>query len=260
MITAIPAGFTELHRLPGKITADGIYATLETNWVCHAKDPSNNPCALIYCHPGTYTIVDMDRVVDISQAGVWSIMSNGYPGIHTYNAKGKRTMMSLHEFLFSNTENPKRIEHINKDPLDNRLQNLRLITRTQQNFHRPKCSRRKDARPLPEGLTQFDLPKYIVYVEDIQRKKLAGGGIQEIHRAYFRITDHPLQVEKKKGVAKMFRPEYRDFRICYTSTRSKFKNAREKLAEARIYLVQLERIAEDTGFIVPGSIEDKDPK
>ena len=46
------------------------------------------------------------------------------------------------------------VDHINRDKLDNRRENLRWSTRSQQSSNKDKMKRNKNTRPLPEGITQ----------------------------------------------------------------------------------------------------------
>lgn len=258
----LPPGFTVHRRQPGKTPADGIYADQETNWYYEATDNETGlPAAILYCQPGVFTIVDLDRLADISAAGVWSIMSNGYPGTHTTETGGERSMMTLHSFLMGHRGHGVSagrilVQHINKDRLDNRMANLRLVNQRQQNLLRPKCRRQRRARPLPDGIVQSDMPKYVCYVEDVLRKKKPNGTVEETPRAYFVVSSHPLQLAKASGEPRFYRPEYDDVNPHFSSTKSKFKNPREKLEQARTYVALLDTISAKTGFVIPGSIEE----
>ena len=235
----IPAGFVAQERHEkGK------------NWYYTAKETATGQTvALLHCVDTTdqdiFTIVDMDRVVDVCEATAepWKIMDAGYPGGLMPN--GDNTMiMPLHLYLTKGRPTRRQtIQHANGNLLDNRLANIQGVLHT-----KPKAERQPQARPLPDGLVQSDLPVYVDYNEDILRKKLAGGRIEEIPRSYFRVDGHPLQAAKSAGEPRMYRPEYEDVSVYYSSTKSKFKSAREKLEQARAYVELLDSIAETTGF------------
>ena len=250
MVAVLPPGFIiRSARQPGKTPTDGTYAGIETNWYYQATDPTGTPCAILYCNPGTYTIVDMECLEDISSAGIWSVMNNGYVATHMRRENVVDTMLMLHVFLMGEDARADGhvIEHVNRDRLDNRRANLRLITHSIQNYHRPKCRRQHAARPLPEGLTQADLPKYVVYHKD----KVYKPGAEGRFRTYFRVIGHPLQVAKewtRKDNGRFYGPEYEDVSVFWSSTKSKFKTDREKLADAIAYVALLDKIAADTGF------------
>lgn len=62
----------------------------------------------------------------------WYLGSNGYP--MTYTARSK----TLHKNLLGKQEKGFVIDHINRNKLDNRLENLRVITSKQNSYNRTK--------------------------------------------------------------------------------------------------------------------------
>jgi len=73
----------------------------------------------------------------------------------------------------------------NTHKLDNRRTNLRWATQSEQNINRGKKSRSKSAQPLPDGLTQDMMPKYIVYYKECYHKE------KNLYREFFKIEKHP---------------------------------------------------------------------
>jgi hypothetical protein len=78
---------------------------------------------------------------------------------------GVRKILYLHNFIMNNIVFPGRgakssIDHINRDGLDNRKENLRLVTQTQQNLNQKK---KKRTATLPEGITE--IPTHIWYIK-----------------------------------------------------------------------------------------------
>jgi len=78
---------------------------------------------------------------------------------------GVRKILYLHNFIMNNIVFPGRgakssIDHINRDGLDNRKENLRLVTQSQQNLNQKK---KKRTATLPEGITE--IPTHIWYIK-----------------------------------------------------------------------------------------------
>jgi hypothetical protein len=127
-------------------------------------------------------------------------------------------IMNIHDTIeYNDIETT--IDHINRDKLDNRRENLRLASQSLQNINRNKPERRCDAINLPIGICQKDIPKYVTYRLDIYdpnknkseiyndyinayknkdnkcleiRKKIIDENILK-YREYFYIKNHPNQ-------------------------------------------------------------------
>lgn len=126
----------------------------------------------------TFTIISMESlpkflnmtnsINQITYTPTWYLCSNGY--IATNN-KGKyiylhQHLMDLHgQKSGSDQIAAKRsVDHINRDPLDNRLANLRIVdSQTEQNLNQGKKVRSENNLPPEFTLENNDLPKYIQY-------------------------------------------------------------------------------------------------
>jgi hypothetical protein len=88
------------------------------------------------------------------------------------------------------------VDHIDRDKLNNTLSNLRIVTCEEQNNNQKgvipgtKRDRQFNARELPEGIVQEDMPKYINYNVNVWDKQ------QNKTRDFFRIERHPLLYPK----------------------------------------------------------------
>ena len=95
-------------------------------------------------------------------------MANGYVS-HGLQIDGKKKELYLHNMVmgrigFPGKGSKESIDHINRNGLDNRKENLRLITQSAQNINQKQKERRVE---LPEGLgiTIDDLPKHVWYIK-----------------------------------------------------------------------------------------------
>jgi hypothetical protein len=103
-----------------------------------------------------------------TQNPTWFISTNGYVMAHANN-----TCIYLHQHLMdlhgqkSGTDQiaaKRSVDHINRDPLDNRLANLRIVdSQSEQNLNQGKKTRAENNLPPEFTLENNDLPKYIQY-------------------------------------------------------------------------------------------------
>ncbi len=147
---------------------------------------------------------------DVVSKYYWHIQSNNYVATCIY-IDGNRKILYLHNLVmgkltFNGKGQAETIDHINRIGLDNRKENLRLVTQSQQNMNQ---SRKERSAELPEGITHDDIPKHVWYVKP-------NGG----HGDRFAI-------------------EFKGENISWKSTSSKKKTIQEKLEETKQKLKEL---------------------
>lgn len=219
-----PVDYTILYEGTAHKITEGKFAGQYRNMYWKVQDRNKNTYYMMHIKDDIYTKIskrDLNKVLDYeSIRPIWYVHPNGYIATTLrINEKCKQyylhqVIMDVHDEDLTNFE--KTVDHINQDKLDNRRENLRLVSMAVQNANRDKPERRKDACELPAGLTQTDLPKYVVYrKEQLDENK---------YREYFYIENHP-KLENR-----------------WETTKSNKVGIREKLKLAKLKLQQLDDI------------------
>ncbi len=98
----------------------------------------------------------------------WHLASGQYISSAYACGDGKRRELYLHNLvmgvnLFPGKGAKQSVDHINRNGLDNRKENLRIVSQSQQNINQ---SKKKRLVTLPEGcgIQSYEIPKHIWYV------------------------------------------------------------------------------------------------
>jgi hypothetical protein len=155
---------------------------------------------LMYCEKNTIVKLcekSYNEILDfeerINEKLTWYLQQNGY--VCTTIPKDGGTIF-IHQIItgcygYGKGTADISVDHIDRNPLNNTYDNLRTATRTEQEQNSTgimpgtKRERQKKARPLPEGIEQSMLRKYVVYYHNVYNKE------KKLSREYFRVEGHP---------------------------------------------------------------------
>jgi hypothetical protein len=213
---------------PGHIIINGKGTGYIKNPFWKVMNLNTDEYYIMYCGNNIYTYFSVDDFKEVINpkedhypswylhSGTGYITSRKYPN-------SESNMNYLHQVICKKHNEKKyvtqSVDHINRNKIDNRKENLRFATQSLQNSNRDKCKRKVNARSLPDGLTQNDLPKYVVYY-----KEKYGQNKDKI-REWFNIEKHPKLEEKKR---------WSTSKSMEVSIRNKLNLAKEKLEELNL--------------------------
>jgi hypothetical protein len=136
--------------------------------------------------------LDFEKQID--EKLTFFLQKNGYVATHIPKCKGG--ILYIHQIITGCYGNGKgtsdiSVDHIDRNPLNNTYGNLRTATQKMQQLNSigiipgTKKERQIKARPLPEGITQSMMRKYVVYYYNVYNKE------KNLSREYFRVEGHP---------------------------------------------------------------------
>ena len=107
---------------------------------------------------------DFDKVKEHT----WHYTANAYLS-YTHRMNGSQKAVYLHNIVMGQLEHPGKgakesIDHISRNGLDNRKENLRLITQSAQNINQKQKERRIEL-PANSGVTVDEIPKHVWYIK-----------------------------------------------------------------------------------------------
>jgi hypothetical protein len=175
-----------------KLILEGKCAGQYKNMYWKVQDSNNCEYYIIYINDSISTkisIEDLDKILKFEDIRpTWGI-SNDYVKTNI-KIDDKPTVIYLHQYIMDvhledNSDMKKTIDHINRDKMDNRRENLRFANMSEQNSNRDKKKRQKNACELPDGIKQTDLPIYVSYNKRCYDKE------NNSWREFFTIENHP---------------------------------------------------------------------
>jgi hypothetical protein len=186
-----------LEYIQGHYAMNGVDPYYMKNPLWKIKE-NDDVYLLMYCEKNTLCklsiesyqkILDFEKNSNNNNKLTWHKHSNGYI-LCSYKS------LFIHQIImncFGNGKGTKHIsvDHIDQNPINNRLNNLRLATREEQEQNskgiKPgtKRARKSSAKPLPEGITQDMMGKYVNYYHEFVNKE------QTKSREFFKVEKHP---------------------------------------------------------------------
>jgi HNH endonuclease len=113
------------------------------------------------------TVIDTEDIPKIKDYS-WHYIATGYIG-HTIQIDDKRKELYLHNMImgrliFPGKGTKESVDHINRNGLDNRKENLRIVTQSAQNINQKQKERHIEL-PANSGVTIDEIPKHIWYIK-----------------------------------------------------------------------------------------------
>lgn len=199
------------------------------------KNKKNEKFVLMHINGTIFTKISVDRLdVDLIKNTTWYVNTGGYVA-----GKINGKYLYLHQIItnyYGNKGNNISVDHINRDKLDNRTENLRIVNQSVQNSNHNKRSRKNNAQDLPDGITEDMIPKYCYYCSE----KIKSKNLGEYTREFFRVEKHPKLTVK-----------------AWSTTKSTKVSIQDKLKAAKQKLDELNGIVEER-YKLPKGITKKD--
>ena len=110
--------------------------------------------------------IDKDDLEKVQSRHWYATVNGQYIGSHI-TMNGVRKILYLHNFVmnkltFEGKGQLESVDHMNRDGMDNRKSNLRLVSQTLQNINQKKKPRKAEM-PSHYSISTTDLPKHVCY-------------------------------------------------------------------------------------------------
>jgi hypothetical protein len=193
----VKQNYTILEYIQGHYYSVGNDAFVLKNPMWKIRTSTNEERILMYCEKNTLCILSADSYLKIIEFE--NKYNNGkkitfYKHLNGYICCALN--LFIHQIIMDCRGNGKgtkniSVDHIDRDPLNNMLTNLKVATREEQEQNTrgiatdTKRARKHNAQDLPEGLTQLMMRKYVVYYNECYNKE------KDLYREFFKVEKHP---------------------------------------------------------------------
>jgi hypothetical protein len=179
----------------GHFNRYGVHAGIEKNRIWKINDEGKN-IYLMYCEPGELCILDKKSLNIIRKYEKDNNNGNKITWFkHSNNYILSATNLYIHQIITGCHGNGRgtmniSVDHIDRDPLNNQFDNLKIATREEQQENTKSSDgerreRKHNAKPLPDGIMNDMIKKYIVYYKECYNKE------KQSYREFFKIEKHP---------------------------------------------------------------------
>jgi len=187
--------YSVVEYIPGHYSKNGVDPYFMKNPIWKIQE-NGKELLLMYCEKDTICklcplsyqkILEFEKIHD--KKLTFHKHSNGY-------ILSSNSSLFIHQIITECNGNGKgtsfiSVDHIDRNPLNNTIENLRVATRKEQEQNSKgiaegtKRERKTSAKPLPEGITQQMMKKYVVYYHEWLNKEKTRS------REFFKVEKHP---------------------------------------------------------------------
>jgi hypothetical protein len=193
----IMSNYNVIEYIHGHINDIGIDSGVEKNPLWKILDEDNKEYFIMYCEKNTLCKLcpeSYQKILDYEKNN-----NNGKKITFHKHANGyilSNILLYIHQIILEchgngkGTKN-KSVDHIDRDPLNNTLENLRIATRKEQEANTKgiidgtKRERKHNAVDLPDGISQDMMRKYVYYCHEYLDKDKTRS------REFFRVDKNP---------------------------------------------------------------------